>query len=57
MSADPKGAAGQLASLLLLISPFFFWGTSMVAFKASKGSLVLFTLTCSADSSSPAEMA
>ena len=47
MSAgSSKGAAGQLAALLLLISPFFFWGTSMVAFKASKGSLILSTLTC-----------
>ncbi|CAK0783696.1 hypothetical protein CVIRNUC_006895 [Coccomyxa viridis] len=32
-TGSSKGAAGQLAALLLLISPFFFWGTSMVAFK------------------------
>jgi len=29
-----KSALDQLAAMLLLISPFFFWGTSMVAFKA-----------------------
>ena len=29
-----RSAVDQLAALLLLISPFFFWGTSMVAFKA-----------------------
>lgn len=28
-------AVAQLRALLLLISPFFFWGTSMVAFKVS----------------------
>ena len=28
-----QSAIEQLAALLLLISPFFFWGTSMVAFK------------------------
>ena len=28
-------ALAQLTALLLLISPFFFWGTSMVAFKVA----------------------
>ena len=28
-----QSALAQLTALLLLISPFFFWGTSMVAFK------------------------
>ena len=36
-----KAALDQLAALLLLISPFFFWGTSMVAFKASNVPLLL----------------
>lgn len=28
-----QSVAGQLLSLMLLISPFFFWGTSMVSMK------------------------
>ena len=30
---EDQTAIDRLAALLLLISPFFFWGTSMVAFK------------------------
>ena len=34
-SATPTNLVSQLGSTVLLISPFFFWGTSMVAMKVT----------------------
>ena len=43
--SPPGGSQGpfeQLLATALLISPFFFWGTSMVAMKVSPLRLILF---------------
>lgn len=40
-SPAPK-LASQLTSTLLLISPFFFWGTSMVAMKVCQMAALAF---------------